>query len=992
MNVTSGRQYSPAPFEVWAILDFWLRRWVWLACWTIGLAAAGALIAHLVWGRTYTASAQLIHYEPTTVDDAFRPRAISTPSLVVMLQSAGLFEEIGAKMSPKMSAKELSRHLEITLDRNNDVATVSATGNSRQEATDIVNRFCSAAIAYTQNMQKQEAAEASTTVRQQLAQVEKEIASERAKVPDESTAKVNAIVGDAADELPALPPSDLPQRIQTAKEQLDELLVRYTDAHPLVRDQRARIAAMEAAQKRYDAAAATRAKRDPAAARAIAAAQAPAAMWGRITPEEVAMGERLRSLETNRALLIARQRAIQPFQDQPPGYFSVLMSAEANPTLEHRHRLEMALCACLGAFFGLVGSAGQILFSEFMDNRIKTRADVRRVTGLPLIATLGDLRRMTPVARDQWAFRAWTALQSRLSLSPNHGMICGITSAHLGDGRSTWVELLARAASNCGFRVLTITAQPNEQMASQLARSGKKPTLKSAPPAPSLPAGAPNAPVPQANGGNVALTQSVLTTPGTIVDRLTGTDSPPMVNIPLPGWVWNLDRRKQWQSALEAWRAIEHVVIFVELPPASAPETVLLAENVPNLVWLVDAENTDASETHLELETLRDARCNLVGAVLNRERSTPIRGRFSRWLGSSAFLLVAGLMLAAPKHLLAQDDKQPLPENPPGGVVATASDNGTTATTTTTTFSIVDPQQRNGWQKKLTLGPGDILSFHLFGAPELSREEVPIGPDGRVSYLEAENIMAAGLTVDELRDRLNDELGKFRRSPQAYVVPVAYHSKKYYMLGTVVQKGVYSLDRPITVIEAVARARGFETGLQRGNIVETTDFSRSFVSRDGKRLPVDFERLFMHGDLTQNIAIEPNDYLYFPAGAAGEIYVLGEVKGPGAVQYDPDTNALSAIAARGGFTDRAWKTRVLVVRGSLNHPETFVVDVAGALVGETPNLALKPGDIVYVNHRPWARAQELLDRAASAFVESAVITWTSVHVSAKGAGASIVVP
>src|SRR5207244_4009046 len=115
------------------------------------------------------------------------------------------------------------------------------------------------------------------------------------------------------------------------------------------------------------------------------------AIYGRITPEEVAMGERLRTLENNRALLIAHQRAVQPFRDNPPGYFRLLMPAAANRALEHNHRLEIALCAILGGFLGLMGSAGQILLGEFMDNRVKTRADVRRVTGLPLLATLSDL-------------------------------------------------------------------------------------------------------------------------------------------------------------------------------------------------------------------------------------------------------------------------------------------------------------------------------------------------------------------------------------------------------------------------------------------------------------------------------------------------------------------------------------------------------------------------------------------------------------------------
>ena len=38
------------------------------------------------------------------------------------------------------------------------------------------------------------------------------------------------------------------------------------------------------------------------------------------------------------------------------------------------------------------------------------------------------------------------------------------------------------------------------------------------------------------------------------------------------------------------------------------------------------------------------------------------------------------------------------------------------------------PHQLTDWQQRLTLGPGDVLSFHLFGSPELTREEVPIGP------------------------------------------------------------------------------------------------------------------------------------------------------------------------------------------------------------------------------------------------------------------------
>jgi protein involved in polysaccharide export with SLBB domain/capsular polysaccharide biosynthesis protein len=965
MNETTARSSIPAPsapFDTWAVLDFWLRRWHWLVIWTVLFAAAGAFAARYYWGRSYSVSAQLIHYAPSAVDDSYRPRDIAAPSLVLMLQSQSLYEKVGAQQTPPLSAKQMARRLQFQLDRNNDIATVSSEGADREATVGLVNQFTTAAIEYTQALQKQEALAANDSVKQQLKEVEAELAASRSSVPKESAEAVAAIAAAAEPEPPAPVASDLPQRLQAAHDKLDELLVGFTDAHPLVREQRARVASLEESSRRAAAAA----KAPTGKARPASVTQSPV-MYGRVTPEEVAMGERLRTLEGSRALLIARQRALQPFLDQPPGYFRVLMPATAARAIEHGHRLEMVLCGILGAFLGLGLSAGQILLSEFMDNRIKTRADVRRVTKLPLLATLGDLKKHSPADVEQWAFRAWTALQSHLSLTANHGMVCGITSAHTGDGRSTWIKLLASAASACGFRVLTITAQPSPAIAAELARREKLPVPPGSTPA---------------DDTAMALNANVLTSPGQITERLSGIENAPAVNIPLPGWVWNLDRRKQWQNALEVWRTIENVVIFVELPPASVSETVLLAENIPNLLWLVDSHKSDAAETHSVLETLRHARCNLVGAVLNRERALPIRGRFSRWMGATAMVLPLAFtfLVPAPRVQAAEpavSAPAPALNQPAATLPSTAA---AAAAPGAETFSIVAPGQRSAWQQKLTLGPGDILSFHVFGAPELSREEVPIGPDGRISYLEAENIMAGGLTVDELRAKLDEELGKFRRAPQTFVTPIAYHSKKYYVLGSTVQKGVFPLDRPITVIEAVARARGFENTTSGGNVVESTDFSRSFVGRGGKRLPVDFEKLFLQGDLSQNVALEPNDYLYFPAGAGGQVYVLGEVRTPGAAPCDSTTSVLSVIAARGGFSERAWAQRVMVVRGSLERPQTFKVDISGVLTGDAANFALKPGDLIYVSARPWIRAEELLDRAASAFVESAVISWTGIHV------------
>lgn len=291
-----------------------------------------------------------------------------------------------------------------------------------------------------------------------------------------------------------------------------------------------------------------------------------------------------------------------------------------------------------------------------------------------------------------------------------------------------------------------------------------------------------------------------------------------------------------------------------------------------------------------------------------------------------------------------------------------------------------NPNQRAEWQRRLTLGPGDVLNISLYDKPASAKTDVPIGPDGRITFLQAEDVVATGLTIDELRAALDKKLGEFYTGARTIITPAAYRSKKFYLLGSISRKGVFPLNRPTTIIEAIAQAGGLETGVFEQNTVELADLSHSFVVRGGKRLPVDFERLFQQGDLSQNFAIEPNDYVFFASAAANQISVIGAVAGTGVVPYTANSSLISAITARGGFADKAYQSRVLIIRGSLNKPENIVVDAKAILAGEAPDFRLQPKDIVYVSRRPWARAEEILDNATTSFIESAVVTATGFNV------------
>jgi protein involved in polysaccharide export with SLBB domain len=284
------------------------------------------------------------------------------------------------------------------------------------------------------------------------------------------------------------------------------------------------------------------------------------------------------------------------------------------------------------------------------------------------------------------------------------------------------------------------------------------------------------------------------------------------------------------------------------------------------------------------------------------------------------------------------------------------------------------------WRNRYTLGPGDILNLALYGRPELDRNDVFIRPDGCIDYLQARNVPATGRTIDELRAALETELAETYRHVQVMISPVELRSKRYYIIGKVVDNGSFPMNHPITLIEAVARARGIETGLFEQNTVELADLPRSLLIRQGRRVPVDFARLFLQGDLTQNVELEPEDYLYFPSANTNEVFILGEVAQPGISGFNTNMTVVGAIALRGGFTKAAFRQRVLVVRGSLERPERFVIDTADVVAGRAPDFPLMPKDIVYVAARPWRYAEELLDTAVNTFLQSMTSSWTSEFV------------
>ena len=943
--------------DPWRLAEATWRRWYWL----IGSACIFAFLAFAIACKrtpsVYTVSVELIHndgpnkFRTSKFGDAFIPQPLSESAFRDITHSPEFLRRVSQQARPPVAVPALSANFKLSPDRNVNCITLTLLWPDPRKAVELVNILAQESVRVTQEGQKTEAEGVVSYMDERLKDNEKEIKETRRLLDDESKRQIQAV----KEEPFAGQPSNLTilkTELQNANRDLVLYLGDFTEAHPKVKAQRAKIAVW---QNQIDQETARMAGQPITPT----GSPRPVATVSQNDPAnpKVRLALHLDELEKAGAIMRGRRLEAVLFAANPLGEYRPYASATMADVGSFSSKPKIIVLTMVGAFLGFVLAACAVCFVEIKDRRIKTEEEVEMVTGLPALASLGDFASMNEAQKSDWAFRTWTMLRGKIVGSSSRGLVCGLTSACNGEGRSTWINLLGRAANKQGVKVLMIATRPTFDSDDAPETLTADPEITTT----SRETDSPGASVSSflAPKSKEVLSHTHLDNPQKIADQLTSPDGPPVVHIPLPGWVWNYERRKQWHAALKHWGDLENVVVLIELPPASMPESVLLAEHIPNLVWL-SSDQADRAQTRLQLKTLRHAGCNIIGAVLNRAATPALKKTLLGWVGCFAVFLASGA-LQAQASPSADEKPAPVPETEAAAPFAPA-------------------HKRSVWQEHLTLGPGDVLTLSLFERPELTRNNVVVGPDGRITYLQAESVEASGLTIDELRSKLDSSLGAFYRSPRTIIGLETLRSKRYFVLGSVARRGPFTLDRPVSIVEAVARAGGLETGLRQGKVAEVADLGHAFLARHNQQAPVDFEKLFLHGDFTQNIQVEPDDYLFFPSAETKEAYVLGEVRAPGVTDLEStNTSVVTAIAMQGGFTDRAWKRRVLVIRGSLQHPQTFVVNVGDVLSAAASDFRLEPHDIIYVHYRPWIKVEELLDTAASAFIQAAVIGWTGIH-------------
>jgi len=277
----------------------------------------------------------------------------------------------------------------------------------------------------------------------------------------------------------------------------------------------------------------------------------------------------------------------------------------------------------------------------------------------------------------------------------------------------------------------------------------------------------------------------------------------------------------------------------------------------------------------------------------------------------------------------------------------------------------LDPALLERPANDFTLGPGDQLEIELLGDAS-THESTRVGPDGKIYFYILPGLDVWGLTLPQTCELIAQALQKYVRERQQVAITLrGVESKHIWLLGRLNNPGVYPMPGPMTLLEAISLAGGpssasayatfanVSRGGLRGATGEAGDLQRSFVMRQGRLVPVDFDRLLHEGDLSQNIYLQPDDFVYLPSAETQEVHVLGAVLQPRAVTFANQLSLAQAIADAGGTIKDAYLSHVAIVRGSLSAPQIAIIDYKAVVHGQVPDVQLEPHDIVYVPFTPY---------------------------------------
>lgn len=156
------------------------------------------------------------------------------------------------------------------------------------------------------------------------------------------------------------------------------------------------------------------------------------------------------------------------------------------------------------------------------------------------------------------------------------------------------------------------------------------------------------------------------------------------------------------------------------------------------------------------------------------------------------------------------------------------------------------------------IGADDILVVLYWREKDMSAE-VAVRPDGMITLPLLNEVKAAGLTPEQLRQQVEKAAAEFVEEPAVTIVVKQINSRRVFVTGNVQKAGVYPLTSSMTVLQAIAAAGGLnEYADEKGIAVMRIEGGQT------KRFKFNYKDVTRGKKLEQNIELRPGDTIVVP--------------------------------------------------------------------------------------------------------------------------------
>ena len=156
------------------------------------------------------------------------------------------------------------------------------------------------------------------------------------------------------------------------------------------------------------------------------------------------------------------------------------------------------------------------------------------------------------------------------------------------------------------------------------------------------------------------------------------------------------------------------------------------------------------------------------------------------------------------------------------------------------------------------IGPEDLLDISVW-REDAMKQQALVRPDGGISFPLIGEVLAAGKTVDELREEISKRLEKFLPSPVVNLSVVKIGSHRIYVIGRVQKPGDFPAGRYIDVLQILTMAGGLTPFANENRI--------QIIRREGGKqtiIPFRYGEVRRGVNMDQNVILRAGDTVMVP--------------------------------------------------------------------------------------------------------------------------------